>query len=108
MIEGPGVQALRTAAAQQRIRWHRHGLERLIECGIARAEVVEAIVSGEPIAIYPTDRPFPSCLILRLAAEPRHVVAAVDPDDPICHVITADRPHLMRCEPDWKTRKTKP
>ncbi|MGQ0591451.1 MAG: DUF4258 domain-containing protein [Gammaproteobacteria bacterium] len=54
-----------------------------------------------------TDRPYPSCLILYVEAEPVHVVAAADPIARICHVITAYRPDLEHFEPDFKTRKRK-
>ncbi len=38
-----------------------------------------AIMHGDVIEAYPTDRPYPSCLILCVETEPVHVVAAADP-----------------------------
>ncbi len=49
------------------------------ERGICRDEIVTAIMKGEVIETYPTDRPYPSCLILYAGADPVHVVAAADP-----------------------------
>ncbi|MDZ4854869.1 MAG: DUF4258 domain-containing protein [Nitrospirota bacterium] len=72
------IEVLRSATAQGRIHWHQHALERFLERGISRAEVVTAIMNGEVIEVYPTDRPNPSCLILHVESDPLHVVAAAD------------------------------
>jgi uncharacterized protein DUF4258 len=80
-------------------------LERLLERGISRTEVVGAIMNGEVIEIYPTDRPYPSCLILYIETEPMRVVVAADPAARICHVITAYRPDLDHFKPDFRTRR---
>jgi Domain of unknown function (DUF4258) len=99
------IEILRGAAAQGRIQWHQHALERILERGISRAEVVSAIMNGEVIEIYPADRPYPSCLMLYVETVPLHVVVAVDRDARICHVITAYRPDLEHFEPDFRTRR---
>lgn len=101
------IEILRGAAAQGRIHWHQHALERFLERGISRAEVVYAIMNGEVIEVYPTDRPYVSCLILNVEVEPVHVVAAADPAAQICHIITAYRPGLEYFEPDFRTRRKK-
>jgi hypothetical protein len=105
MERGFDIEMLRAAAAQGRIQWHQHALERFLERGISRAEVVSAIMHGEVIEIYPTDRPYPGCLMLSVGAEPVHVVAAADPGARICHVITAYRPDLEHFEPDFRIRR---
>ncbi|MBI4385164.1 MAG: DUF4258 domain-containing protein [Nitrospinae bacterium] len=99
------IGALREAVAKGRIHWHQHALERFLERGISRAEIVEAVMHGEVIDLYPTDRPYPSCLLLHIETEPVHVVAAADPAARICHIITAYRPDLEHFEPDFKTRR---
>jgi hypothetical protein len=101
-------EVLRSAVAQGRIQWHQHALARFLERGISLAEVAEAIMNGDAIETYPADRPYPSCLILYVGAEPVHVVAAADPVARICHVITAYRPDLEHFEPDLRTRREKP
>ncbi|MBV9288331.1 MAG: DUF4258 domain-containing protein, partial [Hyphomicrobiales bacterium] len=68
----------------------------------SRAEVIETMTEGEIIEIYSADRPYPSCLMLRFGARPLHVVAAVDAQAHICHVITAYRPGLDRFEPGFR------
>jgi len=57
---------LREAAAQGRIHWHQHALERFLERGINRAEIISAIMNGKVIEVYPADLPHPSCLILHV------------------------------------------
>lgn len=107
MADDFDIGVLRGAAAQGRIQWHQHALERFLERGVSRAEVVSAIMKGEVIEAYPTDRPYPSCLILYVETEPVHVVAAADPAARICHVITAYRPDVEYFEPDFRTRRKK-
>jgi hypothetical protein len=101
------IEILRASAAQGRIHWHQHALERFLERGITRAEIISAIMKGEVIEIYPTDRPHPSCLMLHVEPEPVHVVVAADPAVPICHIITAYRPNLEHFEPDFRIRRKK-
>ncbi|PIQ97661.1 MAG: hypothetical protein COV67_03040 [Nitrospinae bacterium CG11_big_fil_rev_8_21_14_0_20_56_8] len=96
---------LRGAVREHRIHWHQHALERFLERGILRAEVLSAIMQGEVIENYPEDRPYPSCLILNIGEEPVHVVAAVDPEGEIGHIITAYRPDSDHFERDFKTRR---
>ena len=107
MVRDIDIEILRGAAAQGRIHWHQHALERFLARGISRAEVVSAIMNGEVIEVYPTDRPYPSCLILYVEAEPVHVVTAADPAARICHVITAYRPDPEHFEQDFRTRRKK-
>ncbi len=107
MAKDLDIKILRDGAAQGRIHWHQHALERFMERGISRVEVISAIINGEVIEVYPTDRPNPSCLILHVESEPVHVVVAPDPGAGICHVITAYRPNLEYFEPDFRTRRKK-
>lgn len=101
------IALLRAAVVEGRIQWHLHALERFLERGISRAEVINAILHGEVIEVYTTDRPYPSGLILRVETEPVHVVAAAESAGSVCHVITAYRPDLEHFEADYKTRRKK-
>lgn len=105
MAEDIDIDLLRAATAEERVHWHHHALERFLERGISRAEVIGAIMNGEVIELYAANRPYPSCLILYAEAEPVHVVAAADPAARICHVITAYRPDIEHFEPDFRTRR---
>ena len=73
---------------------------------IKRADVIACIQSGEIIEQYPTDKPFPSCLILgkSILDKDIHVVCGLD-KDVICYIITAYYPSLEKWENDLKTRK---
>lgn len=103
------VPSLRKAVAAGRLRWQLHALERMMERGIFRAEVLAALLEGEVIEEYLEDKPFPSCLLLQAQErQPLHVVAALDADAGICHVITAYLPDIERFEADYKTRRKKP
>jgi hypothetical protein len=48
----------------QSVRWTSHILERMFRRGISIDDVVDALTNGEIIEQYPTDYPFPSCLVL--------------------------------------------
>jgi len=48
----------------QSLRWTNHVLERMFRRGISMDDVVSALINGEIIEQYPTDYPFPSCLVL--------------------------------------------
>ena len=85
--------------------WRKHALERMLERGIGRAEVIEAVQNGEVVEEYPNDFPYASCLIYNLANEPLHIVAALDGQR--CFVITVYRPRLEEFESDYKTRKNR-
>ena len=52
MDEDFDIEILRGAAAQGRIQWHQHALERFLERGVSRAEVVSAIMHGDVIEAY--------------------------------------------------------
>ena len=108
MGEDFDIALLRAAVVEGRIQWHLHALERFLERGISRAEVINAILHGEVIEVYTTDRPYPSGLILRVETEPVHVVAAAESTSAVCHIITAYRPDLEHFEADYKTRRKKP
>lgn len=101
------IEGLREAFAAGRIHWHAHALARLLERGISRSEILNAVMHGEVIITYQEDRPYPSCLLFHNGELPVYVMAAVDPATSIGHVITAYRPDLDHFEADLKTRRTK-
>jgi hypothetical protein len=62
-------------------RFTIHALERRIERNISRAEIEDAILSGEIIEKYPQDKYIPSCLILGYtkAKRPLHIQVTCNP-----------------------------
>lgn len=98
--------ALAEAIRAGRVEWQRHAFERMVERGIARAEVQAALLHGDLIEDYPDDRPFPSALFFRMSDRtPVHVVTAWDAHSRTVFVITAYRPDADHFEADWKTRR---
>lgn len=73
---------------------------RMRERGIRYSEIMEALQSGEVIEDYPTDYPYPSCLLL---SNGLHVVCSIGEEK--LFVITAYRPSSGKWEADERTRK---
>ena len=89
------------------IRWTGHVLKRLMQRGIFRTSVIQAIRSGEIIEQYPADYPYPSCLLLGTteAGEALHVVCGIGEGE--VWLITAYHPDPDEWESDLKTRRAK-
>ena len=88
-----------------RVLWKKHALERMMERGISRTQVKQAILRGSIIEFYPDDYPIPSVLLATPEPEPLHAVVAYDAASQQCHVITAYRPDLTHFEADLITRR---
>jgi len=89
------------------IEWNRHALERMMERGISRHEVVDVLLDGEVIEHYPSDYPFPSVLMLgKPDRTPLHVVVAFDNNQETLYIITAYYPDDLHFMDDCKTRRT--
>lgn len=85
-----------------------HAVQRMFEKRIGKADVLLVISSGEVIAEYLDDKPFPSFLFLGFEGEqPLHVVAAVDQESQTCHIITVYRPDPTLWDEDFRHRRTK-
>lgn len=90
------------------IVWRKHVLEKMLERGISRSEVLEVLLTGDTIQRYDEDRPFPSILVLGFPVErPIHVVASFDTTSLTVFVITTYEPDLNIFEADFKTKKGK-
>jgi len=88
------------------ISFSRHAIQRMFERAISPDEVRMALVTGEVIASYPDDAPYPSVLILAfVAGRPLHVVASRDDSTRHCYVITAYVPDSALWGSDFRTRK---
>jgi len=79
---------------------------RMFERAVGREDVTSAILSGETIAGYADDQPYPSYLLLWfINQQPLHVVVARDPASYSCYVVTVYVPNRALWEADFKTRK---
>ena len=84
-----------------RLKWTRHALEEMLleEFGeISENEVKQALKNGEIIEDYPSDLPFPSCLVYGRAKNnrPLHVVCAPVFEEKILVVITVYEPDAAK------------
>ena len=88
------------------ITFSAHALQRMFKRALTVADVTGIVKTGLVIEDYPTDFPYPSCLLLgTVRANPVHVVAAQDSANQACIVVTAYVPDTARWSPDFKTRK---
>jgi hypothetical protein len=77
-----------------------HLLARMRQRGIKYDDLKQTIRSGEIIEQYPTDYPFPSCLI---SSVDLHIVCSIG--ESVLYIITAYRPSDEKWEKDGKTRR---
>lgn len=96
------LEALRTLCAAGEIMVTQHCMKRMTERNIELSRVVGTVIHGEIVEDYPTDYPFPSCLMLY---DGLHVVAGLG--DGKAWLITAYIPSRDEWESDLKTRRTK-
>ena len=84
-----------------------HADEEAEDDGLSFDEVYFSVVHGEIIEEYPTDRPYPSCLVYgdTFAGDPVHSVWAHNEANGFGVIITVYRPDPARWEPDRKTRR---
>lgn len=102
------INDFKALAEQSKIKWSVHGLERMQERNISRADVKNCLLYGEIIEEYPYDFPLPSALILGYTVKkgtPLHVVVGLDTDG--IYLITAYFPDIGHFGPDMTTRRVK-
>jgi hypothetical protein len=89
------------------VQWSGHAIRRMFERALSHADVLAVLRSGERIADYPDDTPYPSCLLLGyVGARPVHLVVAVDANRSLCYVVTAYEPDPARWEPGFKVGRS--
>lgn len=78
----------------------------MFERSMSTVDVIFTIQTGETIAGYPDDRPYPSELRLGWVNErPVHVVVAQNQENNECYVITTYVPSPEIWDDDFKTRR---
>lgn len=84
-----------------------HADEEAESDGLSFDEVYFSVEHGEIIEEYPTDRPYPSCLVHgeTFGGDPVHSVWAYNNRTATAVLITVYRPDPTRWAGDWKTRK---
>ena len=99
------IEELQEYYKQGKVLISVHAQKRLRERGIRQRDIRNCIMSGEIIEQYPTDFPFPSCLVFGYITGARvlHVVAS--DEGTMSRIITAYFPDYEKFEKDLKTRK---
>ena len=99
------IEDIAQLCKEKSVRWTRHMLERLFQREISIEDVVSALTNGEIIEQYPSDYPFPSCLVLgnTTAGRSLHVVCGSNGVE--LWLITAYFPNPIEWTEDFKQRK---
>ena len=90
------------------LRYSRHAFERMFERNITPDSVARIVESGETIARYAEDSPYPSCLLLGFdQSGPLHVVVAGPNEDGLGIIVTVYRPRPEFWSSDFKSKVKK-
>ena len=85
-------------------RWH--AVRRMFERGLSVEDLRAVLTSGETIADYPDDTPYPSRLVLGFqGGRALHVVAAYNATDEETIVVTSYEPDPRVWEADFRRKK---
>jgi hypothetical protein len=89
------------------LRWTNHILERIFRRGISIDDVESALSNGQIIEQYPTDYPFPSCLVMGCtkAGKALHVVCGSNGEE--LWLITAYFPSPAEWTENFRQRRKK-
>ena len=104
-MDGLKIEELRTLCDEGNIVWTTHITMRLQERGIFPTDIIKCIKTGEIIEQYPTDYPYPSCLILGINTDGKYIHSVIGSNGKELWFITAYYPTLDKCNPDLKKRK---
>ncbi len=80
-------------------------LERIFQRGISTDDVVKALTNGEIIEQYPSDYPFPSCLVLGITTEGQSLHVVCGSDEKELWLITAYFPSPVEWSDDFRQRR---
>jgi hypothetical protein len=94
------------AIRSNRVRITDHADEETQADRLSFDQIYFSVMCGEIIEDYPTDKPYPSCLILgrTFGGDPVHSVWAYNPTNRWAVLITVYRPDPKRWI-DWRTRR---
>ena len=100
------IQDIIEAILHDRIRITDHADEEAQADRLSYEEIFFSVMRGELIEEYPTDRPYPSCLIYgeSFAGEPIHSVWAYNAETKWAVLVTVYRPDPKRWI-NWRVRR---
>lgn len=67
------IEDIRRYCEEGALRWTNHVVSRLLQRHISMDDVAHALKNGEIIEQYPTDYPYPSCLVLGMSLQREHL-----------------------------------
>ena len=86
-------------------KWTTHVLARLQERGIEPSDIKNCIATGRIIEQYPSDYPYPSCLVLGVTMEEIALPGVVGVGAGYLWLITAYYPDPLKWNEDFSIRK---
>ena len=87
------------------LRWTNHILERIFRRGIGTNDIKRVLVEGEIIEQYPSDYPFPCCLILGRAESGKALHIVCGSNGAELWLITAYFPDSAEWSEDYRQRR---
>lgn len=91
----------------ERVIFTGHAVGRMFERSVSRDNALAVLVSGETIAEYPDNKPFPSRLLLSVVrGRALHVVVAVDDGRRTCYVVSVYEPDPEVWEEGFRKRRS--
>lgn len=98
------IEELRRLCEAGAVRWTAHIVSRMLQRGLTRDDVISTIRTGEIIERYPTDYPFPSCLVVGVTLNrgPLHVVCGIGMGE--AYMITCYIPDPREWDSDFRKR----
>jgi hypothetical protein len=99
------IDSIKKLCRSGALRWTNHIFVRLLQRGISMDDVESCLESGEIIEQYPDDYPYPSCLVLGLTVNKKHLHIVCGVGDGELWLITAYYPDLNEWSDDFKARK---
>ncbi len=99
------ISSLQKICSLQNIEITLHAARRLEQRGISVEDIISSIHSGKIIEQYPTDYPYPSCLILVLSLSKAYLHVVVGTDQKTLWIITAYYPDKDKWDATFQIRK---
>ena len=99
------IEVLRMICKLENIEITMHAAKRLEQRGIKINDIINCVLHGEIIEQYPTDYPYPSCLILGMAVNNKFLHTVIGSDLSQLWIVTAYYPDTAKWSADFKVRR---
>lgn len=99
------IETIKRYCKQGALRWTNHVLVRLMQRDIGMADVMCALKDGKIIEQYPTDYPYPSCLVLGVSVQHKHLHIVCGDSGTELWLITAYYPNEEEWTDEFRKRK---